>query len=379
MDIALIATGSLVIVATLLPLLRSEVWWIRIFDFPRVQIALIGVSTLVTYLYLRDGYDLAGTLFTAALVLCLARLAYVIYPYTSLARTQVQQSKGPGIRLAMLCANLLMTNRNAARLCRIIKEVDPDIILVVEADDWWQQQLRDFEATHPFIVHQPQDNTYGMLLYSRFELVNVSIDFLVEDTIPSIHAVAKLPTGLEVELFCLHPRPPFPTEDESSTDRDAELLLVGKSIKGTVRPTVVFGDLNDVAWSRSNYLFQDISGLLDPRIGRGLFNTFHAKYFFLRFPLDHFFHTNDFRLLDFRRLAQFGSDHFPVYIKLSYEPEASVEQEEPNASAAQEREAREKIGKAQGLRYQGGWEARQGGVTLECPLYFGRPAGSDYA
>ena len=346
MDIALIGTGCIVIVATLLPLLRSEIWWIRIFDFPRVQIAMIGASTLLAYLYLRIGSGLAGTLFAAALALCLSRLAFVIYPYTRLARPQVQQSEGRGVRLAMLCANVLMTNRNAARLCRIIKEADPDIILVVEADEWWQRQLREFEASHPFIVHQPQSNTYGMLLYSRFELANVSIDFLVEHTIPSIHAVAKLPSGLDVDLYCLHPRPPFPTEDESSTNRDAELLLVGKKIKGTKRPTVVFGDLNDVAWSRSNYLFQDISGLLDPRIGRGLFNTFHAKYFFLRFPLDHFFHTKDFRLLDFRRLAQFGSDHFPVYIELSYESDASLEQEELHASATQEREAREKIGKA---------------------------------
>jgi endonuclease/exonuclease/phosphatase (EEP) superfamily protein YafD len=101
--------------------------------------------------------------------------------------------------------------------------------------------------------------------------------------------------------------------------------------------------LNDVAWSRTNYLFQNISGLLDPRIGRGFYHTFHAKLPLIRFPLDHFFHSNHFRLVDFRRLDYFGSDHFPVYIKLSYEPEAEIEQEELTATESEKTEAREKI------------------------------------
>ena len=106
------------------------------------------------------------------------------------------------------------------------------------------------------------------------------------------------------------------------------------------------GDLNDVAWSRTNYLVQDISGLLDPRIGRGFFNTFHAKLPFLRFPLDHVFHSNHFRLIDFRRLPAFGSDHFPVFIALSFEPEATAQQPQLHADGDEKQEAERKIDKA---------------------------------
>ena len=111
-------------------------------------------------------------------------------------------------------------------------------------------------------------------------------------------------------------------------------------------PVVVLGDLNDVAWSHTNYLFQDISGLLDPRIGRGFYHTFHAKYPFIRFPLDHFFHSKHFRLVDFRRLSYFGSDHFPVYIELSYEPDAEIRQTDLQADESEREEAEEKIEKA---------------------------------
>ncbi|HET7157858.1 MAG TPA: endonuclease/exonuclease/phosphatase family protein, partial [Burkholderiales bacterium] len=271
MQIAVIATGFFAIIATLLPLLRSDAWWIRMFDFPRAQIAVIGAASLAGYFYLQPDWGTAGPWFMGALVVCLVRLAYVMFPYTPLARQQVEQSRGSGVRWSLVCANVLMTNRDSQQLVRIISAADPDVILLVEADDWWQQQMRQFETSHRYIVHQPQDNTYGMLLYSRVELIDPNVHFLVQNDIPSIHAIVKLTPELEVELYCLHPRPPFPTEDDESTHRDAELLLVGKKIKGRNKPTVVCGDLNDVAWSRTNDLFQDISGLLDPRLGRGFF------------------------------------------------------------------------------------------------------------
>lgn len=333
------------IAATAIPLLRAEAWWIRLFDFPRLQITFVAAFTLAAYvLFVRD-FDTPGIVFVAALSLCLFYQGYMMFPYTPMARKQVQQSTHAteDSSFSLLTANVLQENRSSETLKEIIRKTDPDIILTVETDVWWQQQLNELEKTHPFIVHQPQDNTYGMLLYSKLELVNSEVKFLIQDDIPSIHTRVVLRSGQEIELRCLHPRPPFPTEDESSLDRDAEILIVGKENKEKKSPFVVMGDLNDVAWSRTNYLFQDISGLLDPRIGRGFFQTFHAEYPFLRVPLDHFFHSNHFRLVDFQRLGYFDSDHFPVYIKLSYEPDAVHAQEELVADESQKEEAREKI------------------------------------
>jgi endonuclease/exonuclease/phosphatase (EEP) superfamily protein YafD len=218
--------------------------------------------------------------------------------------------------------------------------------LTAETDKWWREQLKEFDRTHPYVVARPQDNSYGILLQSRLELINPQVKFLVQDDIPSIHARVKLRSGKEVELRGLHPRPPVPEEYGRATERDAELLIVGKEVKGKKDPIIVLGDLNDVAWSRTNNLFQDISGLLDPRIGRGFYHTFHAKYPFIRFPLDHFFHSNHFRLVALRRLPYFGSDHFPVYIELSYEPDAKNQQEELHADESQKKEAEKKIDQA---------------------------------
>ncbi|WP_354429427.1 MULTISPECIES: endonuclease/exonuclease/phosphatase family protein [unclassified Mucilaginibacter] len=56
-----------------------------------------------------------------------------------------------------------------------------------------------------------------------------------------------------------------------------------------------------------------LSGLLDRRRGRGFFNSFHAHYFFVRFPLDHAFISRHFKLNKIKRLSNYGSDHFPIF------------------------------------------------------------------
>ncbi len=94
------------------------------------------------------------------------------------------------------------------------------------------------------------------------------------------------------------------------------MLIVGDQIKDLDESCIVMGDLNDVAWSRTTRLFQRISGLLDPRVGRHYINTFHADYPLLRWSLDHVFHSTDFALVDMQRLAHIGSDHFPIYVVL---------------------------------------------------------------
>lgn len=347
LDLILTLLGTLMIVATLLPLARLDDWWIRIFDFPRLQIAVVSALLLLLIPLMRHGSSTVQNLWLGALAACTLYQAYRMYPYTPLHAKQVQDSQrdDPAATLSVLCANVLMSNRNAEGLCRLIEENDPDLIFTAESDEWWHQALQHLETSHPFHVQQPQDNTYGMLLYSRLELLDARVQFLVEDDVPSIHARVRLRSGQELELRCLHPRPPAPGESSRSTERDAELLIVGKEIEALQAPSIVCGDLNDVAWSRTNDLFCAVSGLLDPRIGRGFFHTFNSKWLWMRFPLDHVFHSPHFRLVAFRRLRHWGSDHFPVFIKLRFEPDAELEQEEPGPGPEEEREAEQKIDK----------------------------------
>src|SRR5690606_41479097 len=72
------------------------------------------------------------------------------------------------------------------------------------------------------------------------------------------------------------------------------------------------------------------------RSGRGMFNSFHAGHFLLRWPLDHLFHSRHFTLGSLRRLPYFGSDHFPIFVELALEPEYGRSEE--HTSELQSRE-----------------------------------------
>jgi endonuclease/exonuclease/phosphatase (EEP) superfamily protein YafD len=119
-----------------------------------------------------------------------------------------------------------------------------------------------------------------------------------------------------IKFYALHPEPPVPNENPYSTDRDAEILLIGKEVTDEKMPLIVAGDLNDVAWSYTSTLFQKVSGLLDPRRGREFYSSFHAKYPIFRWPLDHVFCSGHFRVCKMMRLRAIGSDHFPILIEL---------------------------------------------------------------
>lgn len=342
-----ISLGMAALAGTLLSLSNGSHWLVRLWDFPRMQIAAGAAlsATLFRAFFFRG--RLAEWIFLAANVLCVAWQGRRIFPYTPLARVQVKRSPPPGENsrsFRLLISNVQMENEAHEQLLAVIRKNNPDLVLAVETNAKWARALKSLVGEYPYAVWQPQENYYGLVLLSRLLLIEPRVDFLVQHDVPSVHTGIELRGGERIFLHGLHPRPPEPLRDQSSTPRDAELVIMGRAIRekgGT--PTVVAGDLNDVAWSPTSELFLRISGLLDPRIGRGFYNSFHASQPLLRYPLDHVFHSNHFKVVDLQRLRQIGSDHFPMLIELLYEPSATAEQPKTELEAGDQQAAEEKV------------------------------------
>jgi endonuclease/exonuclease/phosphatase (EEP) superfamily protein YafD len=339
----LLVPGVVLIVMTALARLRSARWWIRFADYPRMQIACGLAAVLILHAAVIGWGTSLDLGFGLALSAALAYQAIRILPYTRLWPRQVKpaRSADPTRSLRLLISNVLMENRSADRVLALIREKDPDLVLLLETDDWWREQLAVLDRDYPYRLKQPQGNYYGLHFFSKLELRSPRVRFLVEGEIPSVQAGVRLPSGDWIEFYGLHPRPP--QVEENTETRDAEILIVAREIRADGRPSIVAGDLNDVAWSHTTRLFQRISGCLDPRRGRGMFNTFHADYPIFRWPLDHIFHEASFTLVRLERLPHIGSDHFPVFAELCFEPAAEARQVTPEPAREDLEEAQEKI------------------------------------
>ncbi|MGP9491287.1 endonuclease/exonuclease/phosphatase family protein [Psychrobacter sp. AOP7-B1-24] len=331
-------------------------WWVRCVEFPRIQIMVLGVIAWMGMLVFWSEWQLGQWLLFMVLSMALAFQLRMILPYTRLWKKEVQQAKetpvGEAHQLKIMISNVLTPNDQTQKLVNLVQRKEPDVLVILESDEKWETALHQIEPDYPYTVKVPLDNLYGMHLYSKLELIDPVVKYLMIDDIPSVHSQLRLQNGRVIWLYCLHPMPPSPTEADKSTTRDAELLMVGKHIKENNQTAILAGDLNDVAWSKTTRRFQRISGLLDPRIGRHFINTFHADYPFLRWALDHIFHSACFTVVDIQRLPSIGSDHFPVMTTLQYEPEKTSQQAQntPTAEAEDIKETESKIeeGKKEG-------------------------------
>ena len=328
MSTLFIICTAFVLLVTVLPLWNHTHWMVRSMDFPRLQFLTIASVVLIGILIFLDTREMVTVAMIIILVLCLIWQLWWILPYTRIWPTEVKSSNDNDTDniLTIITSNVLTTNRNSQALIDLVNTHQPDILVTLESDSWWEGQLNVLESNMPYTVKCPLDNLYGMHLYSKLKLHDEEISFLVEDDVPSIHACIELRNGVKINAHFIHPAPPSPTENQKSKERDAELIVVARSVEKSDGPVVVTGDLNDVAWSSTTRLFRKVSDLLDPRIGRGMFNTFHADYPLLRWPLDHIFHSDHFTLRTIKRLPSIGSDHFPLMTSLVYSPSSESNQ-----------------------------------------------------
>lgn len=339
-----VLTGFLVI-ATLLPFIKASVGAIRGLDFPRQQYFFLAIG-LVLVLFVFDPTWLSGAGIALLLVIAAVQLFYILkftplWWKQSVSASDAQRSDA-GRQVRLLAANVKKSNRDYDRLIDLIQDRNPDIVMAIETDQKWIDALKPaLGEAFAHWVDVPRDNGYGICLFSKLELSDATVRDLIIEGIPSIRVQVSLRNDEIFRLYVVHPEPPV--IDHDTKGRDSELAMVGLEAANDHLPAVVAGDLNDVAWSTTTRQFQRLSGLLDPRVGRGFFNTFSATMPWMRWPLDHLFHDPRFRLVEMTRLPKIGSDHFPMWFVLALADDEAKEISPGEADAEETAASKEMI------------------------------------
>lgn len=346
-DIVIWAAVATVAGLTVLPSSRLSHGFVRGGDFPRQQLLAVAL-VLVPVVWFAA---LPGQVFAWILLAGVVGIqGFHIGRYLPVWRSQ-SVKPGPGDDLdegrmiSLLAANVKLSNRDYSHLVDLARERQPNIVMALETDQAWCDALEDLADIYPYRYACPLDTGYGMMILSHYEIADAQFQERVVEKVPSLSGIITLPSGGRFRLHVVHPEPPVP--NHSTEGRDAELAHVAFEVRDETLPVIVSGDLNDVAWSITTRRFQKISRLLDPRVGRGFYNTFSARSVLMRWPLDHLFHSRHFRIVDMARWPDIMSDHFPMYFKLLLTPVEKVDEMPDKADAEEKAEAKEMIDKKQ--------------------------------
>lgn len=300
---------------------NAESRYLKMLDFPRIQFFIASSICLVLLFILTLKWKWHTYVLMVGLILGLIINGTFLIHYTTLVPVEVPTSllkKNSNSSLSLLLANVKMSNRQSQPLIDLIKRTDPDLVLAMEIDAWWNQNLKVLKETYPYSKHTVNEVAYGMVLYSKLPILATEVEYLNNKKVPSFQSILTLKNGQKVSLYSLHPVPPTHFEDlpDNSGQQEDAMKKLGREIGDRKFPTIVAGDLNDVVWSYVNELTGTENILFDVRVGRGFYNSYNAENFLMRWPLDHVFVTDDFQLIKIERLSKIGSDHFPILVEL---------------------------------------------------------------
>ena len=208
----------------------------------------------------------------------------------------------------LMVSNVLTSNTDYEKFLDVVRETNPDVLILLEVSELWIDALQPLEASFPYRISHPRSDNFGIAMWSRLPFEGKVRYF--DSRLPSI--TATLQRDHPITLVATHPIPPI--SERALGNRNAQLQAIASFAADCETPVVVAGDLNTASWSPS-FRAMCATGSLQSA-AQGWIPTWPTHQFALLIPLDHILHSDDIGISDFASTGSVGSDHYPVYADL---------------------------------------------------------------
>lgn len=294
---------------SLLGWLGSAWWVLDVASHFRVQYGICLVLGAIFAWWL--GSPLLGgpVLGLMAAMLAFSNLIVILPLYWRAGHALAATAQTPVWRV--LFANLWQPNQSHAAVLRLVEQNNPDLVLLVETNQRWLDELEPLRRAYPFWVVQPREDNYGVALLSRYPILEREVRAFSAAGVPSIVANIDL-EGRAITVVCTHPPPP--KSHAQTRARDEQMANLANLVALRTRPMLVCGDLNLTPWSPVFWKFTRRGGLSDSARGFGVQATWPVGKPYMSVPIDHCLVSPEVIVLDRQVGPPVGSDHYPVII-----------------------------------------------------------------
>ena len=286
--------------------LFGRVWWVLdLFAHFRMQLGVALVICVAVSWFLRQPrVTFLALLFSLVNFIVVA--PQLVYQPTAEARGQ------DSVRLVHV--NINKYNRDLESALEFFRETDPDVLVIVEANERLATALEPLKDRLPHAFVETRGR-FGVALLSRYPMAARSVYFTPHN--PSVVAVIDTPHG-PLRIVGTHPR--SPASARRAHRRDAQLGVIASFVRAGTEPTVLLGDLNTTPWGHAFRALAEESELRDTSRGVGFQWSWPASFWPLAIPIDHALVSADVRLLDRRMGPSIGSDHLPLVLDIELAP-----------------------------------------------------------
>ena len=143
--------GAWGLFAAIAPKLRTEIWWMRVWVYGRLQTCLVLLAAAALYISLYPAAELGNASLLMAYAVAFLICAADIQPYLPGRKRELRRTKAGanGTPLSILLINVLQENEDHTAVISRIRDSHADVLFLSETNARWRDALSDLEKDYP--------------------------------------------------------------------------------------------------------------------------------------------------------------------------------------------------------------------------------------